>query len=83
MVNISCHRPTLGNTRSNDKGMGYLALLGALRYVNNSPGGATLPTKGRVLTVGVSNWHKNKFVKRQQTRCSIKVEWRFDPEISL
>ena len=63
--------------------MGYLALLGALRYVNNSPGGATLPTKGRVLTVGVSNWHKNEFVKRQQTRCTIKVEQRFDGGVCL
>ena len=37
----------------------------------------------RVLIVVVSNWLKSKFVKRQQTRCSIKVEWRFDPGVCL
>ena len=31
MVNISLHRSTLGNNKSNDKGAGYLVLLGALR----------------------------------------------------
>ena len=30
--------------------------------------------RGRVLIIGVSNWLKNKFVKRQQTKCSTKVE---------
>ena len=63
--------------------MGYLALLGTLRYFNSRLAGAVLPTRGRVMIVGVSNWLKNKFVKRQQTRCSIEVEWRFDPEVCL
>ena len=80
MVNISLHRSTLGNN-SSDKGVGCLALLGALRYLNNRLGRAALPTRGQ--GPDCSNWLKNKFVKRQQTRCSIKVEWRFDPGVCL
>ena len=48
MVNISLFcRPTLGNNRSNDKGVGYLVLLGALEYFNNKQGGAMLSTRGQ------------------------------------
>ena len=36
---------TLGNNRSNGKGVGYLALLGALKYFNNRLGGVVLPTR--------------------------------------
>ena len=47
LVNNSCYRATLGNNRSNDKGVGYLALLGALKYFNNRLGGAMFPTRGQ------------------------------------
>ena len=53
-------------------------MLGALKYFNNRPGEQCCLQGGRVLVVRVGKWLKNKCVKRQQARCFIKVEWRFD-----
>ena len=45
IVNISLSY--LGNSRSSDKGVGYLVLLGTLEYFNNKRGGAKLPIRGQ------------------------------------
>ena len=43
---LHCHRPSLGSNRSNDKGEGYLVLLGELRVLTISLGRVMLPTEG-------------------------------------